>query len=349
MGLKVVVVGGLGFIGSFVVRKLVEEGYEVVVVSRSSKGLWRLIDLFEDNAFALKFGNVLDYASIRKHFHRVDYVINMVALISHKIQGMTYKVNFNGTLNVFRAAHDEGVKKVIQTSVAQVYLPKRKKVVRSEDYKAPRSEYLAGKIGGELVAKKYSKKGLKSVILRPTIVIGPRSPHGLNALLLLSYLGLQPITFGNSSALMNPIYVEDLAKAYISSIEYGEGIFYIAGSTVVTLGDILNYASIKGRGVPTVAFMRNTELATALMRVIKNLASTINIDVSLPTERGVIDTLFVDNIYDPTKARDELGWWPSHTTFQAIEKTVNWYRESGLSSLPSAIRFIMEGKIWYNF
>lgn len=343
--MKVAVIGGLGFIGSFVVESLVDKGYDVVVVSKSKKGLWRLRDLYDEGAFELRYGDVLKFFSLKRRLSDVDVVINMVALISHRVKGITYQVNFHGAFNVFKAAYELGIKKVVHTSVAQVYLPQKVEVVKSIKYHAPLSEYLAGKIGGELVAKKFVKKGLESVILRPTVVIGPKSPHGLNTLILLSMTGLHPVSMGNGGVLMNPVYVEDLAEAFTVSVESGEGVFYVSGPKVSTLKDILGYSARKGLGIPTIAFINYPEMATAVLKATNRLASLINIKLPLPTERGVIDTLFKHNIYDYRRFSEETGWRPRFSVFQSIDETAKWYKINNLLNPLRALKFLITGRV----
>ena len=175
---KAVVTGGAGFIGSHIAEELVKKGFEVVVIDDLSTGKLENMASFKDKIEFVK-GSIVDTALLRKSFAGADFVFHQAALgsvpKSVEFPLETDMANVFGTLSVFVAARDAGVKRVVYASSGSVYgdspvLPK----VETMPYN-PLSPYGAHKMMGEIYAKLFWKLyGLETVGLRYFNVFGPR-------------------------------------------------------------------------------------------------------------------------------------------------------------------------------
>lgn len=172
------VTGGAGFIGSHIVEKLVTMGEKVRVLDNFSfgnsanfKGMEAKIELIS--------GDLLDTAAVTRAMEGIDVVFHQAALrsVPFSVNNPTLvnRVNVEGTLNVFTAARDAGVKRVVYASSSSVYgkgamLPKSER-----DTPSPISPYAVSKLAGEYYAKVFTELyDLETVGLRYFNVYGPR-------------------------------------------------------------------------------------------------------------------------------------------------------------------------------
>ena len=164
---KVVVTGGAGFIGSHLVKKLVELGFDVFVIDNLYSGK------VKDVHPKAKFFNldVRDLDKIRPVFKGAKYVFHLAAIPSVQFSiehpGITNDVNVNGALNVLTAAKDACVKRVIYSASSSVYGDVTKLPIMETKIADPKSPYAVQKYMGELYCKMFSEiYGLETVCLR---------------------------------------------------------------------------------------------------------------------------------------------------------------------------------------
>src|SRR5687767_11983904 len=122
---KIVVTGGAGFIGSHVVRHLLLEGYDVVVVDDFSSG--SLSNLPNSDHVSVVAASVLDNRALRTAFEGASAVVHLAAepSVQKSIQSpfATHEVNYVGTMSVIEAVRHTGVKRLVYASSAAVYNP----------------------------------------------------------------------------------------------------------------------------------------------------------------------------------------------------------------------------------
>ena len=227
--MKVLVTGGAGFIGSYVVEALVERGYEVKVFDDLSTGSLENLSRVAGEMEFVK-GDVRDYGALAEHVRGVDAVIHEAAVRS-VVKSMedpltTYLVNAQGTLNALWASLRSGVRRFIYASSSSIYgdtptLPKH------EDLKPnPLSPYAASKLAGEDLCRVFHKAyGLPTVSLRYFNVYGPRqslsNPYtGVCAIFISRLLNRKPpYLFEDGGQLRDFIHVSDVAKANLKALE----------------------------------------------------------------------------------------------------------------------------------
>jgi len=179
--MKALVTGGLGFIGSHIVDRLINDGHEVVVVdneSRSSK------KFYYNTAAEYAWYDIADFEHINPLFKGVDYVFHLAAetQIQSTINSphLCVKTNVAGTCNVLQAAKENNVKRVIFSTTSAVYgekatasTPIGVKENMPIDCLNP---YALSKAFGENLCATYLDYGLETVMLRYFNVYGDRQP-----------------------------------------------------------------------------------------------------------------------------------------------------------------------------
>ena len=183
VGKKVVVTGGAGFIGSHLVKRLVRDGNEVIVVDNlSESSLDKLEPIIEHVDF--RKSDIRDLDGLVKIFSGVDTVFHLAALRSVKRSVdnpvATNDNNISGTLNVFEAARINNVRRVVSASSSSVYGKTSSKVLKETQRPNPQSPYALTKLAGEIYAKQFfDLYGMDIVSLRYFNVFGPgQDPKG---------------------------------------------------------------------------------------------------------------------------------------------------------------------------
>src|SRR6185295_11159778 len=172
------VTGGAGFIGSHITERLVRDGHAVRVLDDFSSGKETNLDSFRNDIEVVR-GDIRDADVVKRATKGVDIVFHEAALGSVPRSVVdpltTHEVNMTGTLNVFLAARDAGVKRVVYASSSSVYgetpvLPKREDMIPQ-----PLSPYALSKLAGEHYASVFRHVyGLEIVSLRYFNIFGPR-------------------------------------------------------------------------------------------------------------------------------------------------------------------------------
>ena len=217
------ITGGAGFIGSHMAEKLLRRGETVRVLDNLSTGREENLSTVRSQVDFRRL-DIRDLESLRPAFSGVDYVIHLAALASvvrsFENPVETTLVNLNGTLHVFMAARDAGVKRVVMAATAAAYgddpvLPR----VETQNPQ-PLSPYALTKLAGEYYGKIFtSNLGLQVTALRFFNIFGPRqdpkSPYtGVLSKFITAYLsGVTPVIFGDGEQSRDFTYVANVVDA----------------------------------------------------------------------------------------------------------------------------------------
>jgi nucleoside-diphosphate-sugar epimerase len=174
---KVLVTGGTGFLGSYILEELIKNGYTVRAIRRSSKmPTWISSTVLEKVEWVE--GDILDIISLEEAMEGMDAVIHSAALVSFvkKDKDLLYQLNVEGTANVVNAALEKNIQRLVH--ISSVAALGRKAGGHSVDETAKWEEnplqthYARSKFKGELQAWRGFSEGLDTVILNPSTILG---------------------------------------------------------------------------------------------------------------------------------------------------------------------------------
>ena len=227
--MRYLVTGGAGFIGSNTVDELVRRGNSVTVLDDLSAGKEQNLAGVRDKIDFIR-GTITDQATLGKACRGADYVLHLAARTSVprsvKQPVETNEVNVDGTLNVFVAARDARVRRVVFASSSSIYgdtptLPKHE-----EMNPAPISPYGVSKLVGELYGFVFHRiYGLDFVALRYFNVFGPRqdpsSPYSgvLSKFITAMRDGGEPAVFGDGEQSRDFTFVQNVVAANLQACE----------------------------------------------------------------------------------------------------------------------------------
>jgi len=223
------VTGGAGFIGSAIVRALLERGKTVRVLDNFSTGYRSNLSGLERDVEVIE-GDIRSLETCAQAMAGVTYVLHQAALPSVprsiKDPQTTHEVNATGTLQVLIAARNAGVQRVVYASSSSVYGPSEKLPREESDTPAPISPYAVSKLAGEHYCTAFSRSyGLETVALRYFNVFGPRqrgdSPYaGVIPRFVRSFqVGERPTIFGDGHQTRDFTYVGNVVQANLLALE----------------------------------------------------------------------------------------------------------------------------------
>ena len=218
---NILITGGTGFIGSYIIKELVERGYNVRALRRSTSKLPFYIPAEIFNKVEWVEGNVLDVISLDEAMNGIDTVIHSAAIISFfkKDKKEMYKVNIEGTTNVVNIALQNNIKRFIHiSSVAALGRTKNSRVDEEKKWEETRynTHYAISKYRSELEVWRGIAEGLNAVIVNPSTVIGYGDWNTSSCRIFKTvYDGLSWYPVGVNGF----VYVEDVARAAAQMIE----------------------------------------------------------------------------------------------------------------------------------
>lgn len=218
--MKVLVTGGAGFIGSHIVDRLIEAGFQTVVLDNLSAGC--LANVNPAARFMQKDVRDRDLADLLRA-EPFDFVIHQAAqtTVPKSLADPRYDcdVNIMGLVNLLEACRSSGVKRIVFASSAAVYGDPAVLPLHEEADKQPTSFYGLSKLTAEKYLELYYKNfGLEYVTLRYANVYGERQTDsgegGVISIFLTKALVGEPLTvFGDGTQTRDFIYVRDVAEA----------------------------------------------------------------------------------------------------------------------------------------
>jgi len=320
-GKKVFVTGADGFIGSHVTEACVAAGARVVALSCYSSfdtDGW-LDDLSDDVRGAIEIvrGDVRDATFLRTAIRGSDVVLHLAALIgipySYVSPSSYVDVNVHGSLNVFLAARDAGVGRVVHTSTSEVYGTAQTRPIREDHPLHGQSPYAASKIGADMMAEAMVRSfELPIVVLRPFNTYGPRqSQRAVIPTVVRQALDpkAERIEVGDTSTERDWLYVEDTARAFVAAatapLEYGSAYNAGSGTTVTVATMIEQVRAAVGTTKPVVSTQERMRPAHSEVRVLQA---------------------------DYARFASGSGWSPAFTFAEGIARTVAWWRARDASA-----------------
>lgn len=314
--MKVLVTGGLGFIGTNLVRRLLASGDDVTVYDNLSRGRREWL---ADTEAAILTGDILDLGHLEDSLAGADAVVHLAAygsvIESVSDPAPNFENNVVGTFNVFSAAREAGVGKVVFASTGGALIGDAEPPVSEDSVPRPISPYGASKLCGEAYCHAFGRAyGIETVALRFANVFGPQSAHkkgAVTAFIKAILSGDPMVIFGDGMASRDFLYVDDLTRGIEAALRAdlpGGSVFHLAS----------------GRET------RIRELAEAIARAAGRPDHPIE---HLEKRRGEVERNFA--AYD--RARAALGFEPSWTLEDGLAATWQWFLDHRESAMAEAM------------
>lgn len=320
-GPRVLVTGGNGFIGSVVVRMLVDKGYQVRCLVRAQSHTERIDGLPVEQVK----GDVCDAASVRAAMRGCGFVVHLAGISrwdeihSPRME----RVVVDGTTNVLDAARALGGPRTVFVSSAVAINGTRRPVVHTETSPSslPLDRYVYAKAKREAEARcrRAGADGVPVVIVNPGEVYGPDDTALVTAANLVDFARSRVVMVCNGGT--SVAHVGDVAAAIVTALEKGRpGERYILGGDNLTIRELAELTlSLLGQRKPIV---------TVPNPVVRLLAGAGRFGMPLPFDPAVIPYATLYWFMDSRKARGELD-----ATFRSARETLaptlDWLRAAG--------------------
>ncbi len=323
---KVLVIGGAGFIGGFVVAELLKHPVrEVVIYDNFARGkMDNIVESLKDTRCSIfpLGGDIRETDILDKAMEGADYVVHLAAMwLLHckDFPRTAFDVNIGGTFNVLEACVRHNVKKLIYSSSASVYGDAVEVPMTEEHPFNNKNFYGATKISGEAMCTAFNDRyGLKVVGLRYMNVYGPgQDQHAVYSGVVPIMLNKidaneQPVINGDGTQAYDFIYVEDVARcnvqAILSDVDHG---YYNVGTEIQT--------TIK-------------QLCNTILKLKKSGLEVIYKPYSADDARALVK----NRIGSKEKAEKELGFTYQYSLEEGLTKLIEW-RDSFAVSTPEKV------------
>ena len=226
---KVLITGGVGFIGSSFAKKANQQGWDVTILDNLSTGLQATVDELEQLGIKIIIGDILDQELLNKSLIDFSAVVHLAAQVSVPISiespEKTIEINVKGTQNIIESCLETNVQRLVMASSAAVYGDLNNLPLKEEDAGQGFSPYAKSKWANELQIIDARKQGLQATALRFFNVYGSgQSPEGTYAAVIpkftdLMIKGIAPTINGDGLNTRDFVHVEDVCEVIMKLID----------------------------------------------------------------------------------------------------------------------------------
>ena len=308
--MKLLITGGLGFIGSNLIRYMLNKYRDIEIINLDKMGIGsninNLKDLEKDGRYRFVRGSLLEFDLISSLVKDVDASINLAAEthVDRSIANPRIFLENNsvGTFNLLEAARINNPRlRIIQVSTDEVYSDILVGSYKEEDRLKPSSPYSASKAAADMFCIAYHRTyGLDIIITRCTNNFGPyQFPEKLiPKTIIRASLGMRIPIYGGGRNIRDWIYVLDFCEALNLILEGGRS------------GEIYNISS-----------GNELDNLTLVKKILKIMGKDEDL-IEFVEDRPGHDVRYS---LDSSKIRRELKWKPRYPLEDALKKTVDWY------------------------
>jgi len=322
--MQILVTGGGGFVGGYVVDLLLERGYAVRSLGRSPQ------PALEAKGVEVHCGNLADSKAVNEAVAGVDAVFHVAAKAG--VWGSWdsyYQANVVGTKNIVEACQAHGVGRLVYTSTPSVVF--NRQAFRGQGNELPYGRnwlchYAHTKAIAEQEALAANSDSLKVVALRPHLVFGPGDPHLLPRVVASVKAGRLKIV-GDGRNRVDVSFVKDVAGAHLAAFDAldcgcGTGqAYFISQGEPVEIWPWLNRV-LEGLGHPPLRKKIPLPVAYAAGGLAELLWKLSNKPGEPPITRFVAVELAKDHYFDLSAAQRDLGFRPEYQMQDALGETI---------------------------
>lgn len=311
-GVRALVTGADGFIGSHLVERLLDEAAQVTAFCvYNSNGSYGWLDELAPDRLAgvdLRLGDVRDARSVRRAVQDADLVFHLAALVaipySYQAPESFIDTNVAGTLNVLEAVREAGDVRMVQTSTSEVYGTPETVPITETHPLCGQSPYAASKIGADQLCQAYARSFEVDVLtLRPFNTYGPRQSARAVVPTILGQLlsGATSVSLGSLAPRRDLTYVADTVDGFVRMATAR-----LAPGSVVQLGT--------GQAVSV------GELFTLCCEVTGVDATVVEDPERVRPPASEVQVL----LSEPGRAKELLGWQAVRTLTDGLAATARW-------------------------
>lgn len=304
----ILITGGTGHIGAYLVRRLAAEPAHLLVVARNRE---KLEELKRANptgdiaTFQCDLTEPQDVLKVKEDIGNVDFLVHLASFVPKisAIQDEAYssvRHNIAATVNLLDHFGPTS-RKICLVSTAEVYGVPRFSPITEDHIAEPLSYYGIGKMAAEHYGRVFSqKKGCPVVILRLASVYGPGEviQRAISNFIKTTLQGSSPVIFGDGSDLRDFVYIDDAVEAIVLALQKEK-----AGCNTY------NIASGKGYSIKEIA------------ETIVKLCGATSPPVYQPAQKRAMDYLF-----DISAAQKDLGYSPKTSLREGLEREIAWFK-----------------------
>ena len=319
--MKLLVTGATGFTGGHLARELVRQGHEVHAMVRKGSDVSGL----QDPRITLFEGSLTSPQDIEAAMAGCEKLYHIAAVFRTAGHPDSYyrDINVGGTVALLEAAQKLGLERVVHCSTGGVHGHIAEPPCTETSPFSPGDIYQVTKLEGEQEVMKAAEKGQRVTVFRPASIYGPGDLRLLKLFKTIHNGKFRMI--GPGAVHFHTVYIDDLVDGIIrcgtNDAALGE-IFILAGPKSVPLSELVsNVADAVGVPEPKGHIPVGPVMLAA--RLCEAVCVPLGIDPPIYPRRVGFFTKHRE--FDCTKARDLLGYEPTHDVDQGLEEAIEWY------------------------
>ena len=329
--MKTLVTGSTGFLGSAIVRELINDNREIKVLVRKGADTSNIDGLDVE----ITYGDLRDFESLEAALAGCSILYHTAAYYSlwNRDKRLIYDSNVEGTRNILQVAKNKNLEKIVYTStVGCIGLNDNASPADENtpfDLNTLSNDYKKSKYQAEQVVLEFSRSGLPAVIVNPSTPVGPRdikpTPTGK---IILDFLNRDMPAYLDTG--LNLIDVADCARGHILAEQKGvPGERYILGNSNMSLFEILvTLEKITGLKAPRVKLPFWVALSAGwVCEVVSNHITKKPPAIPLAGVRMAKYFMY----FDASKAIQKLGL-PQSPVEKALKQAVDWFQDHNCAS-----------------
>ncbi|MFC1576157.1 NAD-dependent epimerase/dehydratase family protein [Candidatus Omnitrophota bacterium] len=312
MNKKIFMTGGAGFIGTALIRRLIDDN-KIVVYDTLHRNALGEAGLLKHPNITLIRGDVLDEEKLKKAIKNSNVILHLAAIAGIdtviKSPTTTMQVNMIGTYNVLKAAMTlDKVERFIDFSTSEVYGSYAYKLEERDDTKMgavgeARWTYAISKLAGEHLAHSYYKEfGLPAISIRPFNIYGPGQvgEGAIHAFVTRALKNENIHITGDGDQIRSWCYIDDIVDAIMLCMDKKEAV-----------GEVFNIGNPKGTLTILSLAEKIAELCETKSKILFKAKSYVDVKLRIP---------------DIEKAKRILGYKPVVDLDDGLKRTIEWYK-----------------------